>query len=216
MGLNSDDYYDLLGVDPSTNSEELRRAFRRLALAWHPDHAGAHAAPTFRKLAAAYAALSDPTTRAAYDRTRAAAPGPAPAPKVGTPASTAGRRAPTIMLSRISGSLQSLLARGIAQRSQPNLFDLYLDEEEWAQGGMAMISMPVLIHCTACRSRDGGNTLPASNGPCQRCQGRGQLRELFSAWLAIAPELDDGARVVPSVDLPGSVASPTFCIRLVR
>jgi curved DNA-binding protein CbpA len=63
-----DDYYELLGVDSAITATELRRAWRRLALRWHPDRAGPEATATFQKLAAAYAVLSDPVARAAYDR----------------------------------------------------------------------------------------------------------------------------------------------------
>src|SRR5690349_6795557 len=68
-----DDYYELLGVQPGADVKELRRAWRKLALLWHPDRAGAGATARFQKLAAAYAVLSNPLARAAYDRRRRAA-----------------------------------------------------------------------------------------------------------------------------------------------
>src|SRR4051812_16059077 len=65
---SSDDLYGLLGVHAEAAEEELRRAWRRLALRWHPDRAGSGATATFQKLLAAYTVLSDPAARAAYDR----------------------------------------------------------------------------------------------------------------------------------------------------
>ena len=71
-----DDYYALLGIDAEADGAELRRAWRRLALRWHPDRAGPGATATFQKILAAYTVLSDPVARAAYDRRRDdAAPG---------------------------------------------------------------------------------------------------------------------------------------------
>ena len=65
-----DDYYALLGVDEDASGAALRHAWRRLAQRWHPDHAGPDTTAIFQKLAAAYAVLSDPIARAAYDRRR--------------------------------------------------------------------------------------------------------------------------------------------------
>ena len=59
----SDDHYAWLGVGAEADALEVRRAWRGLALKWHPDRAGPAAAATFRKIAAAYAVLSDPVAR---------------------------------------------------------------------------------------------------------------------------------------------------------
>src|SRR3954466_7143006 len=68
-----DDYYALLGVGTGADAEELRKAWRQLALRWHPDRAGDVAKATFQRISAAYTVLSDPIARAAYDRRRRAA-----------------------------------------------------------------------------------------------------------------------------------------------
>src|SRR5256885_4802441 len=103
----SEDYYLLLGVEVDVDRVQLRRAWRRLALRWHPDRAGAEATATFQKLSVAYAVLSDPIARAAYDRQRRPRP-KRPAPVA--PAERPRRRAPPDMLWRASGSLKALLA----------------------------------------------------------------------------------------------------------
>ena len=69
MGRHGRSYYDLLGVSRDASGEEIRRAFRALALRYHPDvYAGADAGPRFREISDAYAVLHDPVTRARYDR----------------------------------------------------------------------------------------------------------------------------------------------------
>src|SRR4051812_12981983 len=98
---SSDDPYTLLGIDAGADAAELRRAWRRLALQWHPDRAGAASTAIFQKLRAAYAVVSDPAARAAYDRRRGT-PARSPAART-TPASAPAatrRSAPGEMLHR--------------------------------------------------------------------------------------------------------------------
>jgi molecular chaperone DnaJ len=61
------DLYGVLGVARSATVAELRRAYRRKALAHHPDRAGAASASTFAGIADAYRVLSNPVARSAYD-----------------------------------------------------------------------------------------------------------------------------------------------------
>src|SRR3954451_14785399 len=102
-----DDYYLLLGVDAGANKEELHKAWRGLAARWHPDRAGQDAAAMFLRVSAAYAVLSDPLARAAYDRRRrGGAPATVGAAAPRSAAATPARPpAPAVMLSRISGNL---------------------------------------------------------------------------------------------------------------
>lgn len=69
----SENLYALLHVRPDVSGEDLRRAYRRLAREYHPDHNGGDARKTerFREVQAAYEVLSDPQTRQIYDRARA-------------------------------------------------------------------------------------------------------------------------------------------------
>jgi curved DNA-binding protein CbpA len=70
------DLYTVLGVDRNADGIQLRRAYRRRALALHPDrNPDPDATARFRAVAEAYAVLSDPLQRAAYD-TAHTAPGP--------------------------------------------------------------------------------------------------------------------------------------------
>jgi curved DNA-binding protein len=63
------DYYDVLGVQRSANSEEIQQAFRKLARRHHPDiNKDPQAEERFKELNEAYSVLSDPKTRRRYDR----------------------------------------------------------------------------------------------------------------------------------------------------
>jgi curved DNA-binding protein len=63
------DYYDALGVSRTASTEELQRAYRKLARQYHPDvNRGPGAEERFKEVSEAYSVLSDPDTRRRYDR----------------------------------------------------------------------------------------------------------------------------------------------------
>src|SRR5580693_8370623 len=61
------DHYLILRLTPEATAEEIRSAYRRLAIELHPDLSGLDSDP-FLELQEAYSVLSDPTRRAVYDR----------------------------------------------------------------------------------------------------------------------------------------------------
>ncbi len=66
---NKRDYYDVLGVSRAASSDELKKAYRRLAREYHPDVSNApNADERFKEISEAYEVLSDDQKRAAYDR----------------------------------------------------------------------------------------------------------------------------------------------------
>lgn len=68
------DYYEILGVSKSASVDEIKKAYRKLALEWHPDrNKAAGANEKFKEINEAYAVVSDPKKRATYDQFGAAA-----------------------------------------------------------------------------------------------------------------------------------------------
>jgi curved DNA-binding protein CbpA len=66
--MSGRDHYEVLGVSRSAGAGDIRRAYRALALRYHPDvYAGADAGWRFREVADAYDVLHDPARRARYD-----------------------------------------------------------------------------------------------------------------------------------------------------
>lgn len=174
-----DDYYALLGVPKSIAHVELRRAWRKLALRWHPDRAGEGSTASFQKIQNAYAVLSDPLSRAAYDRRQSVVP---PAVR---------GRAPGIKLSRLCGNIRGLFASGIAIKSTGDIIELFLTDDEATTGGMIELAMRVPVR------RDGKI-----------------VEDLFAAWLAVPPGVQDGEILPPSAYLPGMVNRVLFRVRL--
>ena len=68
--MSKRDYYDVLGVAKDCDGKALKSAYRKLAMKYHPDqNAGnADAEAKFKEVGEAYAVLSDPEKKAAYDR----------------------------------------------------------------------------------------------------------------------------------------------------
>lgn len=71
MAAGKADYYDILGVDKNATAEEIKRAYRKQALEWHPDKHPDNkeaAEKRFKEINEAYQILSDPEKRRAYDQ----------------------------------------------------------------------------------------------------------------------------------------------------
>lgn len=92
------DYYHVLGLNSGASQQDIRHAYRSLAMRWHPDRnlqAANQAEEVFKSVQQAYEVLKDPVKRAAYDAERArqtqathkrgfGRPAPDPAPRTGT------------------------------------------------------------------------------------------------------------------------------------
>ena len=67
--INNKDYYNLLGVTKETNNDDIKRAYKKLAIKFHPDkNKSSKAEEAFKKIATAYQTLTDPKKRELYDK----------------------------------------------------------------------------------------------------------------------------------------------------
>jgi molecular chaperone DnaJ len=173
------DYYEVLGVERTASDGEIKSAYRKLALKFHPDRnpGSKDAEEKFKEAAEAYAVLADAQKRAAYDRFGHAA--------VGSPGGDAGFD-PTIFadFGDILGGLGDFFGfgdlfggarrRGGPMRGADLRYDLEITFEEAAKGTETSIQIPREETCEACT---GSGAAPgATRETCRQCGGHGQLR----------------------------------------
>ena len=166
------DYYEILGVERQAGEQEIKSAYRKLALKYHPDrNAGnADAEEKFKEAAEAYAVIGDPEKRARYDRFGHAG------------VSGAGGQGPGFnadIFSDFSDILGDFFGFGGGRRAGPARgsdlrYDLEISFEESYAGTETTIQIPREETCETCNgTRAAKGTSPET---CPQCRGTGQLR----------------------------------------
>lgn len=168
--MSKQDYYEVLGVSRSASDADIKKAYRRLAMKYHPDRTKGNKSDeeTFKTVTHAYEVLSDPQKRQAYDR-------------FGHDAFEQGGHGGghggfgdifNDIFSDIFGH-----ATGGGGRRQPRgadlQYNLELTLEEAVEGKQVTIEVPTWVACGSCHG-SGANkgSKPVS---CSSCQGRGQI-----------------------------------------
>jgi len=200
--LSKRDYYDVLGVDRSASDQDIKSAYRRLALKYHPDrNPGDHTAEEhFKAAAEAYSVLADKDKRARYDRFG----------HQGVSGPGAQGFDPTIFAD--FGDLFSNIGdvfgfgdvfggrgrRGGPQRGSDLRYDLEISFAESYAGTETSIQIPRDETCETC---DGSGAAPGTKPEtCKECAGRGQLRyqQGFFTVARPCPHCRGTGRVIPN------------------
>ena len=176
--MSKRDYYEVLGVPRDVSEAELKSAYRKLALKYHPDRnqGSKEAEEKFKEAAEAYAVLSDPQKRAAYDRFGHA--GVSGQGGVGfDPSAFTGFEDIFAGLGDIFGFgdfFGGSRRRAGPQQGAHLRYDLEISFEEAARGTETTIQFPRAERCDTCQ----GSGAAPGTGPttCPTCRGRGQLR----------------------------------------
>jgi molecular chaperone DnaJ len=174
------DYYAVLGVSRDASDQEVKSAYRKLALKYHPDRnpGDKKAEEQFKECAEAYSVLADPEKRARYDRFGHAA-------VTGAGGGAQGFD-PTIFaeFDDIFGSIGDIFGlggmfgggrrRAGPQRGADLRYDLEITFEQSATGTETTIQVPRQETCETC---SGSGAAPGSAPTtCPQCRGTGQLR----------------------------------------
>jgi molecular chaperone DnaJ len=192
------DYYEILGVERTAGDQEIKSAYRKLALKYHPDRNSGNkdAEEKFKEAAEAYAVLADADKRAAYNRFGHA----------GVRSPAGGGFDPTIFadFSDILGDIFGFgdifggggRRRGGPQRGTDLRYDLEIGFEESAKGAETAIQIQREESCDTC----GGSGAAPGTSPivCPICQGRGQRRyqQGFFTVAQTCPQCSGSGRVV--------------------
>ena len=168
------DYYEVLGVEREADAAEIKKAYRRLAMKFHPDRNpdDESAAEKFKEASEAYEVLSNEEQRAAYDRFGHAGLGGGAGGGAG--AGFAGGSFSDIFGDVFGDIFGGGRGRGGVQRGADLRYGLELDLEQAVSGDTVEIRVPVLAACGDC---DGTGAKPGTRpAPCPDCGGAGQIR----------------------------------------
>ncbi|HKV43476.1 MAG TPA: molecular chaperone DnaJ [bacterium] len=180
------DLYEVLGVSRSATPEEIKRAFRHLARAHHPDVSqDPHASERFKEINEAYQVLGDPERRTLYDRTGQVGPtgrdGGGISPFGGTPFED--------IFEMFFGRERSTGGEPGPERGSDLRVRLEVTVEEAAAGIEKQITIAREETCPVCFGT--GAEKGGSAEPCPTCHGAGQVRysrrTAFGSFAQVAP-----------------------------
>ena len=168
------DFYDILGVSKSADADVLKRAYRKLAMQFHPDRnpGDQSAEHKFKDINEAYDVLKDDQKRAAYDR-------------FGHAAFENGSRGPGDFAGGFSGGFADIFEEmfgamgGRRTQAGPSRgsdlrYNLEVSLEDAFRGKQTTIRVATFAHCDACKGSGAEpGTRPSS---CRTCHGHGRVR----------------------------------------
>jgi molecular chaperone DnaJ len=174
------DYYETLGVNRDATDDEIKKAYRKLAMKYHPDRNpdSKDSEEKFKEAKEAYEVLSDAQKRAAYDAYGHAGVDPSAAAGAGAGAQGFGSFADAFgdIFGEIFGG-----AGGGGGRQRSNVYrgadlryNLEISLEEAARGTETRIRIPTMEECETCH---GSGAKPGTQPKtCPTCNGQGQVR----------------------------------------
>ncbi len=180
MPVTKRDYYEILGVQKGATLDEIKRAYRQLALKYHPDRVPAdqkkEAEEKFKELSEAYAALSDPQKRSVYDQYGHTGFDQrystedifrnADFSSIFQDLGSGGS-----IFEELFGGLGGGARSGRGSRGSDLEMELPLTFEEAARGTTKTVTVPRRELCQECRGGGG------ERAACATCRGTGQIRQ---------------------------------------
>jgi molecular chaperone DnaJ len=173
--MSKRDYYEVLGVERGTSEKDIKKAYRRVAMKFHPDRNpdNKEAEDKFKEASEAYEILSDAQKRAAYDQYgHDAVSGNAGAGGFGGGAGNFGDIFGDVF-GDIFGGGGGGRSRG-PQRGSDLRYNLDVDLEQAVKGTEVKIRIPTLVNCKPCSGS--GAKKGSTPVTCTTCGGVGQVR----------------------------------------
>ena len=206
--MSKQDYYQTLGLQKNSSDAEIKKAYRKLAMKYHPDRNpdDKTAEIKFKEAKEAYEVLSDNQKRAAYDQFGHAG--------VNNQAGMGGGFNPGDafndifgdMFGDIFGNARGQRRQSSAQRGADLRYELDLDLEQAVFGETIKINIPSLISCDTCSGSGAKKGTQATR--CLRCEGRGSVRvqQGFFTLQQTCPECRGVGQTIkdPCIDCSGS------------
>jgi molecular chaperone DnaJ len=195
------DYYAMLGVAREASAEDLKKAYRKLAMQYHPDRNpnDKKAEAKFKEISEAYEVLKDDQKRAAYDRFGHAAfeqgGGASPGGFQGGFEAAGGLGD---IFDQMFGEFMGGRRGGGRTRAGADVRQaVEIDLTEAFAGAKVTLRVPTRVSCEACNGT-GSEDKTASNDTCQTCKGAGKVRAQQGFFLVerTCPTCGGAGRVV--------------------
>ena len=230
------DYYDILGVSKAATDEQLKSAFRKKALEYHPDrNKSKDAEEKFKEINEAYQILSDSDKRAKYDQF-----GHAGVTGASGSAGFEGFGGFGDIFDAFFGGSQSSTNRKASYRGADLEYPITLEFEEAVFGGEKGITIEKLTRCDTCEPINCSNcsgtgqikraqrtmfgqftqvvncqqcsgTGDSFNSGCQKCKGSGRYKDTKNIFVTIPQGIDDGMQIrLQGEGEPGFVSATFF------
>ncbi len=170
------DYYETLGVTRGADAEDLKKAYRKLAMQYHPDRnpGDTKSEHRFKEISEAYDVLKDADKRAAYDRFgHAAFENGSGGPRAGRAHGFDFGAGFADIFDEMFGDFMGGRGGGTA-RGGDLRYNMEITLEDAFKGKTAQIRVPTSVTCDAC----GGSGAAKGSSPtnCSMCRGRGRVR----------------------------------------
>ncbi len=192
------EFYDLLGVARDASEDDIKKAYRKAAMQFHPDRNSApDAEAKFKEVAEAYEVLRDPDKRAAYDRYGKAGVNGSSGAGAGGFHHVDLSEALNIFMRDFGGmgGLESLFGGGAARdpsesrRGQDIRVTVKLTLLEVATGAKRTVKLKTYVHCGTCAGTGGAKGSRPTR--CATCGGQGEVRRtsrsMFGQFVSVAP-----------------------------
>ena len=193
--MSKRDYYEVLGVDKGANERDIKKAYNRLAMKYHPDRTQGDKdlEEKFKEIQEAYEVLTDDEKRAAYDRYGHAGVDP----NRGGAGFGGGADFGDIfgdVFGDIFGGGRGRQSR--ARQGADLRYNLELTLEEAVRGKSVEIRVPTLVECDECHGS--GAKKGTSPTTCPTCHGNGQvqMRQGFFAVQQTCPTCSGRGKII--------------------
>jgi molecular chaperone DnaJ len=189
------DYYEVLGVNRDASDEEIKKAYRKLAMKHHPDRNpdNPKSEEHFKEAKEAYEVLSDPKKRPAYDNYGHA--GVDPSAAAGAGAGSFADAFGDIFGDIFGGNRQG---RSNVFRGADLRYNLEISLEQAAHGFETKIRIPTMAECATCK---GSGAKPGTQPvTCTTCAGQGQVRvtQGFFSLQQTCPRCHGTGKMIPT------------------
>ncbi|MBW7903716.1 MAG: molecular chaperone DnaJ [Rhodocyclaceae bacterium] len=199
--MSKRDFYEVLGVNRDAADDEIKKAYRKLAMKFHPDRNpdNPKAEEQFKEAKEAYEILSDPQKRAAYDQYGHAGVDPQAGVGGGFGGAGMGGFADAFggIFDEIFGGRGGPHGRSNIYRGADLRYNLEITLEQAAFGTETKIRIPTMEVCARC---DGSGAKPGTQPKtCPTCAGSGQVRlqQGFFSIQQTCPKCHGTGRVIP-------------------